>query len=454
MKSSITGPSTAPRIVTEIPGPKSRALVAREAPSLAPGMQSIATLSGIAVERAQGCEIEDVDGNRFLDLAAGVCVNAIGHAHPRYRQILKDQIDRVTVGSFTTANRAEALGKVAAHAPAGLDKVQLYSSGAEAVEAALRLAKSYTRKYEFLSFWGGFHGKTAGTLSLIGDTTKHGLGPSMPGTYQTPYASCYRCPLKLTYPSCGMECVEFARKVIKNSTTGALAAIIVEPMQGTAGNIIPPPEFLPAVKEVAREWDALLICDEMITGFGRTGRWFGCEHTRVTPDIMTIGKGVGSGFPVTGLVSTAEITRAEPWGKPSGSSSSYGGNPMAGAAIFGSITVIEEDNLVENSAHIGEWMLGRLAEMKERYPFIGDVRGKGLMIGVELVKDRKTKEPLAKETCVRLFQAALRRGLISMVYSPHFRINPPLSLSRAEAETAIGILEESFAELEREGNWQ
>jgi 4-aminobutyrate aminotransferase / (S)-3-amino-2-methylpropionate transaminase / 5-aminovalerate transaminase len=450
----VNGLHSGPRVSTELPGPKSRALLAQEAPSLAPGMQSIATLSGIAIERAQGCEIEDVDGNRFLDLAAGVCVNAVGHAHPRYRQILKDQIDKVTVGSFTTANRAEALNKIASHTPDALDRVQLYSSGAEAVEAAMRLAKSYTKKYEFLSFWGGFHGKTAGTLSLIGDTTKHGLGPSMPGTYHTPYADCYRCPLKMTYPSCGMECVQFARKVIQNSTTGALAAILVEPMQGTAGNVVPPPEFLPAVREVARENNALLICDEMITGFGRTGRWFGCEHTRVVPDGMTIGKGVGSGFPVTGLVSTTEITKAEPWGKPSGSSSSYGGNPMAGAAIFASVSIIEDEHLVENSADVGEFMLGRLREMQERYEFIGDVRGKGLMIGVELVKDRKTKEPLEKAVCVSMFQSSLRRGLISMIYAPHFRINPPLTLSRAQAETALGILDETFAELARDGSWR
>jgi 4-aminobutyrate aminotransferase / (S)-3-amino-2-methylpropionate transaminase / 5-aminovalerate transaminase len=443
-----------PSVKTEIPGPRSRALLDREAVSLAPGMQSIATLSGIAVERAHGSVIEDVDGNRFLDLAAGVCVNAIGHAHPRYREILKDQIDKVTVGSFTTTHRVEALEKITAHTPAGLDKVQLYSSGAEAVEAALRLAKSYTKKYEFLSFWGGFHGKTAGTLSLIGDGTKNQLGPSMPGTYLTPYADCYRCPLGLSYPSCGIECAQFARKTIKNSTTGSLAAILVEPMQGTAGNVIPPPEFLPIVKEIARESNALLICDEMITGFGRTGRWFGCEHSGVTPDMITIGKALGSGFPVTGIVSTNEITQASPWGKPSGSSSSYGGNPMAGAAIFASLSIIEDEKMVENSASVGAWMLGQFMEMKERYEFIGDVRGKGLMIGVELVKDRGTREPLEKKVCERIFQSSLRRGLISMVYNPHFRVNPPLSIQREEAETAMGILDESFAQLEREGGWR
>jgi 4-aminobutyrate aminotransferase/(S)-3-amino-2-methylpropionate transaminase len=444
----------APHVVTDVPGPRSRELVAAEARNLAPGMQSISTLSGIAVARAEGSVIEDVDGNRYLDLAAGICVNALGHAHPRYRQILKDQIDEVTVGSFTTPRRAEALQKIASHTPKGLDKIQLYSGGTEAVEAAMRLAKSHTKKFEFLSFWGGFHGKTAGAMSLIGDGTKNGLGPSLPGTYLTPYADCYRCPLGLEYPSCGVECAQFARKVVKNSTTGALAAILIEPIQGTAGNIVPPREFLPAVKEIARENDALLIADEMITGFGRSGRWFGCEHSGTTPDIMTLGKGLGAGFPVSGLASTATITKAAPWGNPSGSSSSYGGNPMAGAAALASVTVIEEDRLVENAAVIGGWMLERFREMQERHEFIGHVQGEGLLIGVELVKDRKTKEPLDKKVCVRLFQESLKRGLVSMVYNPHFRVNPALSIDKATAETALGILDEVFSLVGHEGAWR
>jgi len=443
-----------PRLLTEVPGPKSRSLVAAEAPYLAPGIQSISTLSGLAIAKGEGSVVEDVDGNRYLDIAAGICVNALGHAHPRYREILKAQIDEVTVGSLTTARRAEALKKVASHTPPGLTKIQLYSGGTEAVEAALRLAKSVTKKYEFLSFWGGFHGKTAGTLSLIGDGTKNGLGPSMPGTYHTPYANCYRCPLALTYPSCGLECAEFARKVIKHSTTGALAAILIEPIQGTAGNIVPPPDFMPAVKSIAKDNDALLVSDEMICGFGRTGKWFGCEHWGVVPDVVTMGKGLGNGFPVSGLASTEEITKAKPWGAPSGSSSSYGGNPMAGAAILASVTVIEEERLVENAERVGAFMLRRLREMQERYPFIGDVRGKGLLIGVELVKDRATKEALAKDVCVRLFRDCLEHGLISMVYTPSFRVNPPLTIDEETADTALGILDDAFARLAREGSWQ
>jgi len=443
-----------PRILTEVPGPRSPQVVAAEARHLAPGIQSIASLSGVAVSRAEGSVIEDVDGNRYLDLAAGICVNALGHGHPRYRQILKDQIDEVMVGSFTTPRRALALAKVAAHTPEGLDKVQLYSSGAEAVEAALRLSKSFTRKYEFLSFWGGFHGKTAGTMSLIGDGTKIGFGPAVPGTYHAPYADCYRCPLKLSYPSCGVECAQFARKVVKNSTTGALAAILIEPVQGTAGNVVPPPEFMPAIQEIARENDALLISDEMITGFGRTGRWFGCEHSGVRPDVMTIGKSLGAGFPVSGLVSTEAITKASPWGNPSGSSSSYGGNPLAGAAVYASLTVIEEERLVENAARRGEWMLGRFREMQERHPFIGNVQGKGLAIGIELVKDRTTREPLEKKVCTRIFRECLARGLVCMVYSPHFRVNPALSIDQETAETALGILDEVFDLVGREGSWR
>ena len=447
-------PQSTPRVVTEVPGPKSRALTAREAAHLAPGVQSISTLSGIAVESASGSIIQDVDGNRFLDLAAGICVNALGHSHPEYGRILKDQIDHAMVGSFTTQRRVEALEKVASHLPKGLDRLQFYSGGSEAVEAALRLSKSHTKKFEFLSFWGGFHGKTAGTMSLIGDGTKNNLGPAMPGTYLTPYADCYRCPLALKYPSCGIECASFAKKVIRNSTTGALAAILIEPIQGTAGNIVPPPEFLPIVREIATENNALLLADEMITGFGRTGKWFAVEHVGVTPDIMTLGKGLGAGFPVAGLASTEAITKATPWGSPSGSSSSYGANPLASAAVLAASTVIENERLVENSAELGAFMLGALQALQEKYEFIGEVRGQGLLLGVELVKDRASKEPLDKKVCVRLFHECMKRGLICMIYNPHFRVNPALSIDRTAAETAIGILDEVFGLIAREGSYR
>ncbi len=287
-------------------------------------------------------------------------------------------------------------------------------------------------------------------MGLIGDESKHGWGPLPGGRYSVPYADCYRCPFQLRYPDCGLACVEFARESIKRTTTGAVAAIIVEPMQGTAGNVVPPPEFLPAIRDLAHEIGAVLIADEMITGFGRTGRWFGCEHTDVVPDVMTVGKGMGSGFPISGLISTDEIVRATPFARPSASSSSYGGNPLAATAALATVEAIRDEGLVEHAARLGARMLARLRAMQERFAFIGDVRGVGLMIGLDLVGDRATKEPLARELTERIFREALRRGLLMMGYFPRIRINPPLTLSDDEADRGLAILEEAFATVERD----
>ena len=264
---------------------------------------------------------------------------------------------KVTVGSFTTENRVALLRLIASLTPGALNRTQLYSGGAEAVEAAIRLAKSYNKKFEILSFWGGFHGKTGGVLGLIGDRFKKHWGILHPGLHLAPYADCYRCPFDMAYPGCGMFCLDFVRKIIENNTAGSLSAIIVETMQGTAGNIIPPPEFLPGLVEIARENGALLIADEMITGFGRTGMMFGSNHTGIIPDIMTIGKGMGGGFPVSGLVSTDEITAGEPFSRPSSSSSSYGGNPLASTAALATIRTILDESLVENSREVGDHLL-------------------------------------------------------------------------------------------------
>lgn len=414
---------------------------------IAPGLQEVSQVSRLAVKKAKGCRIEDMEGKSYLDFMAGVAVCSLGHCHPKYVAALKDQLDKVTIGSFTTENRVKLLRLIASLTPEGLNRTQLFSGGAEAVEAAIRLAKSHTKKYEVLSFWGGFHGKTGGVLGLIGDPFKKNWGILHPGLHLAPYADCYRCPYKMEYPGCGMFCLDFVRKVIENNTAGSLAAIIVEPIQGTAGNVIPPPEWLPGLVQIARENGALLIADEMITGFGRTGKMFGSEHTGIIPDIMTIGKGLGSGFPVSGLISTDEITGSMPFSKPSAASSSYGGNPLASTAALATVQTILDESLVENSLQVGDHMLNGLRALQEKYAFIGDVRGRGLLIGVELVKDRKTKEPLEKAVTKQLFLETLKRGLISMNYKANFRINPPLVLSRAEADEGLAILDEVFAHL-------
>jgi 4-aminobutyrate aminotransferase-like enzyme len=221
-------------------------------------------------------------------------------------------------------------------------------------------------------------------------------------------------------------------------------------MQGTAGNVIPPPEFLPGVQSIAREIGALLIADEMITGFGRTGRWFGCNHTGVVPDIMTIGKGMGSGFPISGLISTDSTVAAEPFARPSASSSSYGGNPLAATAALTTIETIMDEGLVEHAARVGARMLDRLRAMQEKHPMIGDVRGEGLLIGLDLVRDRQTKEPLERQVTERIFTEALRRGLLIMGYFPRVRINPPLTVSIEQADAGLEILDEVLSTVARE----
>jgi len=351
---------------------------------------------------------------------------------------------------LTTETRARFLELLASLAPEGLTRIQLYSGGSEAVEAAFRLAKSVTENYEFIGFWGGFHGKTGGVLGLLGDDFKHKLGPFMPGLYSSPYANCYRCPWNLKYPDCGIACADHLRRVIQYQTQGQIAAIIVEPIQGTAGNVIPPEGFLSAVQSIAKEHDALLIADEMLTGFGRSGSMWACDHDTVVPDIITVGKGIGGGFPMSGIISTDTLSKAKPFANPSGSSSSYGGNPLAAAAGLASLEIIVKENLVKNSEQVGAVMLQKLQSMKEKYRFIGDVRGKGLMLGLELVKDQKTKEPLPKEMTRSLFHQCLQRGLVSMCYSPVIRINPPLTIDKETALEGLAIMDEAMAAMAKE----
>jgi 4-aminobutyrate aminotransferase-like enzyme len=443
-----------PHVAGPIPGPKSQEIFAAEQRYIAPGRQRISLLAGVAFDHGEGATLTDADGNTFIDFFAGVAVASLGHGHPGLAQALAKQASRLMVGTFATRERAEAFKLLAENAPASLTRSHLYSGGAEAVEAALRLARSYTKKHETVGFWGGFHGKTGGVLGLVGDESKQGYGPTPGGQHLVPYADCYRCPFKLEYPSCGMFCVDFAREQIKKASVGAISAIIVEPFQGTAGNVIPPDEFLPAVKQIARENDALLIADEMITGFGRTGKMWGVDHTSVEPDIMTIGKGMASGFPVSAVLSNDRITSALPSAKPSASSSSFGGNPLAATAVAETIRTIKRDHLVENSRKVGDLLLKRLLELKEKYEFVGDVRGRGLLIGVELVRNRKTREEMSRKVCEIVFLESLKRGLITMGYFPRMRINPPLVLTEAQAETGAAIFDEVFAHIRDHVDWR
>lgn len=436
---------TATEAALRLPGPRSAALFDREAAHLAPGTQSVALFSRLAMDRGEGALLYDVDGNRYIDLLAGVGVASLGYAHPKYVAALERQLRRLHVGSFASAERAALVRLVAQVAPGDLNRTQLYSSGAEAVEAAVRLAKSYTGKTEIVGFWGGFHGKTGGVLPLLSGSFKHGLGPLMPGTYSSPYAACARCAFDKTFPSCAWHCVDFLRRKLALETAGDVAAILVEPIQGTAGNVVPPPGFLRRLRELADEIGALLICDEMITGFGRTGRMFGVEHDGVVPDLMLVGKGFGGGFPVSGIVAREAVAFARPWANPSGSSSSYGGNPLAACAARVTIETILEEGLVEHSRALGARMLAEMKGWEREIPIVSDVRGRGLMLGMDLVVPG-TRTLLDRSVTRWIFDTLLARGVLAMIYQPEVRINPPLVISEEQAMQALAILKEVLSE--------
>jgi 4-aminobutyrate aminotransferase-like enzyme len=442
------------QLQTAIPGPRSQAIVASEQQHLAPGLQSFALWAGVAMDHGQGSHVTDVDGNTFVDLIGGIGVNALGHSHPKFVAAMQAQVAKLSVGSFTSEPRAALVNELTALAPAGLDRLQLYSGGAEAVESAIRLSRCATKRQDIVGFWGGFHGKTAGAMALMGSDSRHGLGPFPGATTQIPYADCYRCPFGLQYGSCGIACGEFARKAIKQQPQGPVAAVIIEPMQGTAGNVVPPREFLPIVAEAAKEAGALLIADEMITGMGRTGTLWGVDHTGVKPDIVTLGKAFGGGYPVSGVLTTSAIAFSEPWAKPSGASSSYGGNALAAAASLAAIRTIRDDRLAENARTVGAHMVQRLRAMQEKYPFIGDVRGEGLFIGIDVVKDRKTREPIPNTVMREVFEGAVRRGLLAMLYTARIRLQPALNITQAAADEGLDLLDASFAALHQSGRWQ
>ena len=426
---------------SSIPGPKSIQLRKREDKLLSNGLQGFALMSGIVVDEAYGNIIKDVDGNELLDIIGGIGVNGLGHSHPTFVKAIQQQVAKVSVGSFTSNARIELLELINKNKIGNLNRLQLYSSGAAAVESALRLAKNHTGKYEFASFSGGFHGKTLGALALMGSDFKDTYGPYAPGAHNLPY------PDTTKDGTSSDQYLETARTQLKNSITSGLAAIIVEPVQGTAGNIAPPKDFLIGLKEIAEEFDALLIADEMITGFGRTGNFWGCQLSGVVPDIITLGKQFGGGYPIAGILTTTEISQTKPWGNPSGSSSSYGGNPLAAAAAASTIKIIEDELLVENSKEMGEYFLSKLIDFENRYSFISNARGVGLMLGIDLVNSNNQNELLTKAECAKIFNKFLQKGLLTMSYTPRFRIQPSMIIDRETIDHIVQIMDEVFQEI-------
>ncbi|MFI6149103.1 aspartate aminotransferase family protein [Streptomyces sp. NPDC051109] len=422
------------------PAVRSRAHWAAEQETIGPGLQAVMLWARLCVESADGAVITDQDGNRVLDFQGAGGVNSIGHANPRLVEEMTRQLTTWTAGAFGSTARLDMVRALQEYLPAPLDRIQLYSGGTEAVEAALRLAKSVTGKHEFLSFWGGFHGKTMGSLALTTGSARSKLGPLPTGNFSAPYANCYRCPLKLSYPGCGLACVDSAREVIKQQSTGALAAIVVEPVQGRSGNVVPPPGYLPALASVAREFDAVLIDDEMMTGFGRTGESFAFQHEHVVPDIVTVGKGMGAGYPVSGVIASAQTMSAAPFSEPSASSSSFGAFPMACRAVATTVEIIREEDLADRATRLGKLFLDALRPLVDSAPLVGDVRGLGLALGIELVVDKRTKEPADAATIRQVYLALLEAGVLVMTGGNTLRLYPPLTVDEDQAAEAIDII--------------
>ena len=417
---------------------------AAELAVMGPGISEAVAWAGLVIDRAEGTRLTDIEGNSYLDLMGGAGVNLIGHSHPAYIAAMTEQLNAWQIGAHASRARLDALLGLATLLPAGLDRVQLYSSGAEAVESAIRVAKSATGKFEVLSFWGGFHGRTAAALAATGGA-RTGLGPAMPGIHTTPYANCYRCPLKTTYPGCGLACVDHARDSLREQSSGSLAAILVEPVQGRSGNVVPPPGYLTALHELAAEHDALLICDESMTGLGRTGTALASQHDDVTPDIAILGKGLGNGYPVSAVAAPTALMEAGPYGKPSASSSSYGGFPLACAAVSAVTRTVREQHLVDRAATLGATLLDRLRDLIPTTGIVGEIRGQGLAIGIELVADQTNRKPLPKDHLRKVFMDLLDHGVLVMTGGSTLRLYPPLTATADELDQAADALAKVIA---------
>jgi 4-aminobutyrate aminotransferase-like enzyme len=366
------------------------------------------------------------------------------HNHPRILAAARAQMEQL-VHCCSYVYHVPVVGELAARlaalTPAGLTKSFFSNSGAEANEGALRLAKQATGRHEVVALTYGFHGRTIGTLSITGNSArKKNNGPYLPGVAFAPAPYCYRCPLGLSYPSCGLACAHALAEVVRLQTSGDVAALVAEPILGEGGIIAPPPEYFEVAARIFHDDGALFIVDEVQTGFGRTGKMFGIEHfPGAAPDVVTMAKGIASGFPLGAFAAREPVSEAM---KPGDHLSTFGGNPISCAAALANIAVIEEEGLVENAARQGEWLLARFRRLQEDVPLIGDVRGRGLMIGLELVRDRGTKGPAVQEA--RGVRAALReRGIlvgVGGVFGNVVRIQPPLSIAPEECERVATAL--------------
>jgi 4-aminobutyrate aminotransferase len=435
-----------PQLITALPGPRAQQIIARDHQVLSP---SYTRGYPLVMKRGQGAMVEDVDGNRFLDFAAGIAVVATGHSHPAVVVAIQKQAAEflhMSGTDFYYESMVTLAEKLAALTPGNVARrIYFGNSGAEANEAALKLARYHSGRDKFIAFLGSFHGRTMGALSLTGSRTvqKRGFHPSLP-VQHIPYAYCYRCAYGKQPDTCHVECVQVLEEQLFKTILPAeeVAAIFVEPIQGEGGYLVPPAKFHEELRRVADKYGILLIHDEVQSGMGRTGRMFASEHFGVTPDIVTLAKGIASGMPLSATIARAEIMN---W-PPGAHASTFGGNPVSIAAALTTIELLKE-SVLENSRVMGEYMMARMQRWPQVFKNVGDVRGRGLMIGFELVYDKETKER-APELRNQLELMAFERGLLILGCGQNsIRLCPPLIINQDQADFALDTLEDCLRQL-------
>ena len=439
----------APHIRTPLPGPKAKAIIDRDRAVVSP---SYTRGYPLVIDHASGCIVEDVDGNRFLDCAAGIAVNSTGHSHPAVVKAIADQAGRFIHMSGTDfyyelqVRLAEELASIAPFE--GGARSFFGNSGAEAIEAAIKLARHVTGRPAIIAFLGGFHGRTLGALALTASKTvqRRGFNPLMPAVYHAPYPKTYRCPPGMTPDQWVSYCLDYIDHELFGQLVSPdeVAAIVVEPIQGEGGYVVAPDAFLHGLRDITRRHGILLVADEVQSGMGRTGKMFAIEHTGVQPDIVALAKGVASGLPLGVAVARADLMK---W--PAGAhASTFGGNPVSCAAALATIGLLKS-GLMANAATVGAHLKAGLEALMTKRSMIGDVRGRGLMVGVELVRDRTTKERAIEERNV-VVSAAFERGLLVLGAGKNsIRFSPPLVLTREQADTAIAIFDEALSTVGR-----
>ncbi len=436
-----------PLIKTTLPGPKAKKFIKLDKSYVSP---SYTRMYPLVVKKAKGLWVHDVDDNVFLDFTAGIAVCATGHCHPKVVEAIKKQAGlllHMSGTDFYYTPQIALAEKLASLAPGkGGNKVYFGNSGAEAVEAAFKLARWHTQRELNLAFYGAFHGRTMGALSLTASKTiqKKHYNPLVPGITHIPYAYCYRCPYNLRHPQCRLQCVQWVEETLFRTTVppDEVAAIIVEPIQGEGGYIVPPPEFHRELYKIAKKYGILYVVDEVQSGMGRTGKMFAIEHFGVEPDIMALAKGIASGMPLGALVARADIMNWE-----AGShASTFGGNPLSCQAAMATIELLEE-KLMANASAQGDYLMTELRKLQKSYECLGDVRGKGLMVAVELVKDRETKQPAA-ELRGKIIKKVFHKGLLLLGCGENsIRFCPALTVTSEEMGKCLSIFDEALREL-------